>query len=101
MGKSSLDRHFRTSDHADSRNSNCFPLPNSTRSRGLSGDAQLKLARDVNEYAVKLRDEKPDHSGFFAALPSILSTEASLAELKYALDVLKADGVTLFTRYGD
>jgi len=67
----------------------------------VSGDAQLKLARDVKKYAAILRDENPDHFGFFAALPSLLSTEAALAELKYALGVPKADGVILFTRYRD
>lgn len=33
-------------------------------------------------------------------MPSLLDTEATLTELAYALDVLGADGVTLFTRYG-
>ena len=36
----------------------------------------------------------------FAALPSLLNTEAALADIAYPLDVLKADGVTFFTRYG-
>lgn len=67
----------------------------------LSGDAQLKLARNVNEYSAALRDSNPSSFGFFAALPSLLNTKAALAEIAYALDVLKADGLTFFTRYGD
>jgi predicted TIM-barrel fold metal-dependent hydrolase len=67
----------------------------------LEGEAQLKLAREVNEYAAKLRDQNPQQFGFFAALPSLLNTEAAIAEIEYSLDTLKADGVTLFSRYGD
>ena len=48
----------------------------------------------------KLRDEDHSAFGFFASLPDITNTTLALAELSYALDVLKADGVTLFTRYG-
>jgi predicted TIM-barrel fold metal-dependent hydrolase len=59
-----------------------------------------QLARETNTYAAKLRDEKPKKYGFFAALPNLLDTELALEEIKYALDTLKADGVTLFTRYG-
>ncbi|GAM38653.1 2-amino-3-carboxymuconate-6-semialdehydede carboxylase [Talaromyces pinophilus] len=58
------------------------------------------LARKANEYAASKRDEDPKTWGFFAALPSLLDTEGALAEIRYALDVLKAEGVTLFTRYG-
>lgn len=58
------------------------------------------LARQANEYAAQLRDSDPAKWGFFAAMPSLLDTEGALAELTYSLDVLKADGVTLFTRYG-
>ncbi|OGM47699.1 putative amidohydrolase family protein [Aspergillus bombycis] len=63
--------------------------------------ASAELARKANEYAAKLRDEKPNQYGFFAALPNILDKEYALREIAYAYDVLRADGVTLFTRYGD
>ena len=63
-------------------------------------EEQAELARGVNEYAAKLRDGNA-RFGFFAALPSLLDTKAALEEMTYALDVLKADGVTLFTRYGE
>jgi Predicted metal-dependent hydrolase of the TIM-barrel fold len=43
----------------------------------------------------------PKNSVFFGSLPSLLDTEAALDEIRYALDVLHADGVTLFTRYGN
>lgn len=58
------------------------------------------LARRANEYAAHLRDENPGKWGFFAAMPSLLDTEGALAEIRHSLDVLQADGVTLFTRYG-
>lgn len=62
--------------------------------------ASAELARQTNLYAAKLRDENPKKYGFFAALPNLLDKDLALAEIAYALDTLKADGVTLFTRYG-
>ncbi|CAI7672009.1 unnamed protein product [Penicillium palitans] len=59
------------------------------------------LARKANEYAASLRDRHPDKFGFFASLPSLMDIEGALAEIQYAMDILNADGVTLFTRYGD
>lgn len=59
------------------------------------------LARKANEYAAKMRDDKPMEYGFLAALPNILDKELTLKELAYAYDVLQADGVVLFTRYGE
>ncbi|KAI9728086.1 MAG: hypothetical protein M1834_007802 [Cirrosporium novae-zelandiae] len=59
------------------------------------------LARQVNEYASQLVRSSPKTFGFFAALPSLLDTEGALSEICYAFDELHADGVTLFTRYGD
>ncbi|EIN10265.1 amidohydrolase family protein [Punctularia strigosozonata HHB-11173 SS5] len=59
------------------------------------------LARACNEYVAGVRDASPaGRYGFFASLPSLFDTAACLTELAYALDVLHADGVTLFTRYG-
>ena len=59
------------------------------------------LARRLNDYAAALRDTEPDRYGFFASLPSLLDGKLVFEELEYAMDVLKADGVTLFTRYGN
>lgn len=57
------------------------------------------LARQYNEWAADLTKSDPSHFGFFAAVPSLHDTEACLAEIRYALDDLKADGICLFTTY--
>lgn len=67
----------------------------------LSGEACFNLARKLNEYAADLRNKHPENFGFFASLPSLLDTGAALAEITYAYDTLKADGVVIFTRYGE
>lgn len=48
-----------------------------------------------------MKKKDPRSYGFFASLPSLFDTERSLEEIAYAFDKLDADGVTLFTRYGD
>jgi 6-methylsalicylate decarboxylase len=48
-----------------------------------------------------VRDQHPSRYGFFATIPSLLDPEAANAEIAYALDVLGADGIILYTRYGD
>src|SRR5262245_46214138 len=59
-----------------------------------------RLARACNEYAAKLVQEHPTRFGFFAAMP-LPDVDATLKEIAYAYDTLKADGVGLFTSYGD
>lgn len=54
----------------------------------------------MNEEAARMRDSNPGRYGFFASLPSLLEQEDAIDEIAYCLDVLSADGVTLFTRYG-
>jgi predicted TIM-barrel fold metal-dependent hydrolase len=54
------------------------------------------LARRCNEYAAKLVQSRPDRFGSFAALP-LPDVDGALEEFSYALDVLKLDGVLLFS----
>jgi hypothetical protein len=50
---------------------------------------------------VSLPDQHPTSYIFFAFLPYLLDTKETLEGIAYALDTLKADGIVLFTRYGD
>lgn len=66
-----------------------------------SASGSAAMARRINEYAATIRDSQPAKFGFFAAVPDlVLNITAVIEEIDYALDVLKADGITLFTRYG-
>ncbi|KAI7973004.1 hypothetical protein EIK77_001578 [Talaromyces pinophilus] len=60
-----------------------------------------KLAREINVYCANLRDDDPAGYGFFASLPSPADSTRCKEEIEFALDELKADGIILFTRYGE
>jgi len=59
-----------------------------------------RLTRECNEYTARLAADHPGRFGLFASLP-LPNIDQSLAETAYAFDTLKADGVGLFTSYGD
>jgi 6-methylsalicylate decarboxylase len=63
-------------------------------------EAAARIARESNEYAKKLMSDHPGRFGLFAMLP-LPHIDASLAEIAYAFDTLKADGVGIMTSYGD
>jgi predicted TIM-barrel fold metal-dependent hydrolase len=58
-----------------------------------------ELARRCNEFSAKIVRDEPDRFGFFATVPPMSDVEGTLAEIDYAFNELKADGVTLLTSY--
>jgi len=59
-----------------------------------------RLARACNDYMASVVKDHPGRFGFWATLP-LTDVQASLSEIKYAFDTLRADGINLFTVYGN
>ncbi|MBF2756471.1 MULTISPECIES: amidohydrolase family protein [Staphylococcus] len=59
-----------------------------------------KVARQVNEYQAQLKKKYPDRFKSFALVP-MPHVKETIKEIEYALDVLKLDGVGLFSNYGN
>jgi len=66
------------------------------------GDVALagRLSRISNDYAARLASDHRGRFGVFVNMP-MPDVESSLKEIEYGLDTLKADGIALFTSYGD
>lgn len=58
----------------------------------------VKISRWCNEYMSELKKNYPGKFGAFACIP-LGFVQESIEELRYALDVLKLDGVCLLTNY--
>lgn len=63
-------------------------------------DGAHALVRRMNDYGAKLASDHPKRFGLFAVLP-MPDQDASLKEIAYAFDTLKADGIVMFTDTGD
>ena len=66
------------------------------------GDIQetRTLARICHDYGAQVVRDHPSRFGLFAALP-LPDADASLREVEYVYDTLKADGISLLSSYGD
>jgi 6-methylsalicylate decarboxylase len=64
----------------------------------LPVDEAARIARESNEYSKQLLSDHPGKFGVFAMLP-LPHVEASLKEIAYVFDVLKADGIGMLTSY--
>src|SRR5258707_12115090 len=66
----------------------------------LDAAAASQMARSCNEFAAEMMRDYPGRFGLFATL-SMLDIDATLKEIEYAFDTLKADGIGLQSSYGD
>ncbi len=63
-------------------------------------DQVLQVTRDMNDHGARLVSDHRGRFGLLAALP-LPHVDASLREIEYVFDTLKADGVGLLTNYGN
>jgi 6-methylsalicylate decarboxylase len=67
---------------------------------GLDAPGMRRMSRLCNEFAARMVQDHPGRYGLFASLP-MPDVDGSLAEIAYAFDNLKADGINLSTSFGD
>ncbi len=65
-----------------------------------SSESIRKIMRACNEEAANLGVQHPGRFGSFAAIP-LIDSAGALGEIEYSLDTLKADGIAVYTSYGD
>jgi len=97
MNAWSLQKHLEEMDAAGVARS---LLSLTTPGIAQSGEQGRKLMRESNEWAAKTCGEHRGKLGFFTYVQPE-DTDAALKEIAYGFDVLKAQGVGLFTSYGN
>ena len=88
LPKYNVDNHLRWMDEAG--------VETSVLTLAAPQPSSAKVVRQTNETAARIKKEHPDRFMFCAALP-LPDVSKAIEEAKYALDVLKADGIKLAT----
>lgn len=60
----------------------------------------VRLARECNDFGAKVVQAHPTRFGLFAAMP-LPDVDATLKEIEYAYDQIRADGIGFMTSFGD
>jgi len=97
MNAWTLERHMEEMDKAGVATS---MLSLTTPGITQPGRQGLSLLRGSNEYAAGLRSDHRGRFGFFICV-QLNDLDGSLEEIEHGFEVLKADGVGLFTSYGN
>ncbi len=66
----------------------------------LPGDKAADFARRCNDYAAELIAQHPTRLGCFGLVP-MHGIDAAVAEVRYCLETLRFDGISLFASYGE
>lgn len=66
----------------------------------VEGEPGARLTREANEYGARIAGDSKGRLGLFVYVQHADQADAALKEIAYGLDVLKANGVCLFTSYG-
>ena len=75
-------------------------LSSPASANSATGQEARDIARRTNEFLAAIVSQHPDRFGAVATLPA-LDADGAIAEIGYALDVLKMDGVTTTTSIND
>jgi predicted TIM-barrel fold metal-dependent hydrolase len=67
----------------------------------MDREPQRRLARLCNDYFAQVVRDHPRRFGLFACLPPLDDVDGALAEIDYACDTLKVEGVRVMTSYRD
>jgi predicted TIM-barrel fold metal-dependent hydrolase len=98
MGGWSVERQYEEMDKAGvSRALMSITTPGVT----VEGEPGARLTREANEYGARIAGDSKGRLGLFVYVQHADQADATLKEIAYGLDVLKANGVCLFTSYGD
>src|SRR5262249_28770055 len=74
--------------------------PTTPQVKFLDRDTAARITRESNDYARTLGVDHPGRFRMFGMVP-LPHIDATLTEIEYALDTLKADGISMLTSYGD